>query len=46
MRKLVHHGPGGVQEIVLPAGVAVHEARELGVEGNGSENPVKGKSVL
>jgi hypothetical protein len=46
MGELVHHGPGRVQEIVLPAGVPILEAGEFGVQSDSAKNPVKRKLVL
>jgi hypothetical protein len=37
---------GAVEVIVLPAGVVVGQAGELGVEGHGAKNAVEGKLVL
>ena len=46
MGKLVDHGLGGVQDIVLPAGVIGPQPGKLGVQGYGPKDPVEGELIL
>ena len=41
MGKLIYHGPGGVQEIVLSAGLVGRKPGELAIKGYGPQDQVE-----
>jgi len=46
MGKLVGHGPGRIEEIVLPAGILTGQTGKLAVQGHGPKNTVKLKLIF
>jgi len=46
MGKLIDHGLGGIQNIVLPAGVCTLQTGQLGVQGHSPKNAVKRKLIF
>jgi hypothetical protein len=46
MGKLVHHGLGGIEDIVLSAGIFNGETGKFTVQGHGPKDPVKWKLIL
>jgi len=45
MGKLIDHGLGGIQKIVLSAGILAPQTGKLAVQGYGPKNPVKRKLI-
>ncbi len=46
MGKLIHHGLGGIEDIVLPAGILNGETGNFAVQGHSPKDPMERKLIL